>query len=88
MVVCHSVQRDGLGLPGGRKLNKHPNDKHQSLEEWIQAPLAKQEKKGFVTKTKSTDDYIVKHIARHFLIAADRCNQHRDEMSSATDHMK
>ena len=56
--------------------------------EWIQAPVSKQEKNGFVTKTKSTDDYIVKHIARHFLIAADRCNQHRDEMSSATDHMK
>ena len=52
MVVCHSVQWNGLGLPGGRTLNKNPKDNHQSLEAWIQAPLPKTEK-GFVTKSKA-----------------------------------
>jgi len=73
MVYFHALEVDTFGLKGGRTLIPIPKPKGFSWEAWSKTPASKPPG-DLASHSKVDGDYIVKHVTRHFILAADSLN--------------
>ena len=72
MIACHSVRRDGVGLKGGKVMDKVMKSRTATPRTGCQ-PATR------IDGKTDRGPYIVPHITRHFILAADRLNVFDDK---------
>jgi hypothetical protein len=71
MATCHSADRHGLGLTGGTGIVKELKSKDRQLSSGCQ-PTTRRRTSGKTDAEPKPGPYVVPHVTRQFIIAADR----------------